>query len=385
MIPSGIYIHIPFCIAKCHYCDFYSQTDCYHLVPSYFEALSEEVDTVLNNAHIEARIKTQLKAQTIFIGGGTPSSVDASYIQRIVNKCISAFNINVDGSTEISIEANPGTISKEKLSAYASCGINRLSIGLQSSDDRILSYIGRIHNSEDYVKSMEYAQKSGFKNINTDLIYSLPGQTEQSFEESLSLAVSAGSTHISCYSLELHEGTVLFNSLAGGSLFDSSALPDDEFDRKLYWKAVEFLTERGFKHYEISNFALPGYECRHNINYWKTGTYIGLGAGAHSYFNGKRYSNDDSIESYINHKPYILHEIITTEEAQKEFMLLGLRLIEGIDYAEFYQRFGQDCRSVFAASIDKIILNGLVMENNGRLFLSNKGLDLANQVFMEFI
>jgi len=373
----GLYIHIPFCKSKCYYCDFFSFAGREDAIYPYFQALKNEIESykgVLENYRIG----------TVFIGGGTPSVVNAIYIRELINNIRMHFNI--DPGAEISIEANPGTLSFDKLAAYLDAGVNRLSIGMQAWQDRLLESIGRIHRSGEFVENFKLARKAGFTNINVDLIFGLPGQTFDDWAETINSVIELDPSHISCYSLKIEDGTVFGDMLREGKLKPI----EDELDRQMYHFAIERLAEHGFLHYEISNFSKPGFECRHNLVYWEGRQYIGLGAGAHSYFNGKRYNNVCDLDSYINcgarmqfHKENI--EEIDINEQISEYIILGLRLIRGVSADKFKLKFGRDIFDLFGEQIDNLISRGLLEFKDGTLRLTKSGLDLANQVFIEFV
>jgi len=374
----GLYIHIPFCRSKCFYCDFNSFPGKEHLIPSYFEALKEEIGQYgrsLENCHIGS----------VFIGGGTPSLVEARWIYELMNVCYHRFNMN-EGA-EVSIEANPGTLAYEKLMLYKAMGINRLSIGLQAWQDRLLKSLGRIHTIDEFVGNYKLARKAGFRNINVDLIFGLPGQTLNDWTRTVLNTIKLEPEHISCYSLKIEDGTEFAKRLETGEL----APADDELDRRMYYFAVERLEECGYRHYEISNFAKPGYVCRHNIIYWKAEEYLGVGAGAHSYLNGRRFNNICRVEDYISavlygqFSPIENEQLIDKGEEMSEFMMLGFRLTDGVSEDEFNDRFGCDAFSIFGRQLEKLLKKQLIEVGGGRIKLSVLGLDMANQVFMEFV
>ncbi len=373
----GIYIHVPFCKSKCRYCDFNSFSGRDQLIPAYFNAAAKEV------AQYGGKL-SGLTVDTVFIGGGTPSFVDPVYIYELMELCSKTFEIC--GDAEITIEANPGTLSVEKLRLYREAGINRLSMGLQAYQKNLLRLMGRIHTAEDFMSNFEDARKAGFKNINADLIFGLPGQTLRDWEKTIAGILQWEPEHLSCYSLKIEDGTIFGQMLERGEL---SPL-DDEQDREMYYLAVNRLREAGIRHYEISNFARPGYECRHNIKYWKACRYIGVGPGAHSYFDGKRYGNICDIENYIkcvsngqNTAENI--EPVYKKDEISEFIILGLRLTEGIDTEEFRHRFGRGIFDIYGIQIKELTDRGLLECRGSRLALSSKGLDLANSVFVEFL
>ena len=491
----GIYIHIPFCKSKCNYCDFNSYSGREHLAGPYFDALFSEMK--LRAGEIGNR-----QVKTVFIGGGTPSLVDPKHISSVLELCPKLFKL--DPEAEISMESNPGTLTYENMTAYRSAGVNRLSIGLQAWQDRLLKELGRIHDRKQFVDNFEAAVKAGFHNINADLIFGLPGQTMEEWVETLEevtvLGMKAGSaavggsgsglgigscpgpgsgsgsgpgsgsgigysmftcsntessavsspeqisgsalTHLSCYSLKIEEGTNFGDRLEKGILMPA----DDELDRRMYKYAIDYLAQKGFRQYEISNFAKPGFECRHNLIYWKAREYAGFGAGAHSYLNDRRFGNVAGIEQYIEavgqkseshngewmennkqelqnskyvlindqelrnneHEKYApvscLHEDIQhigRNDSMSEFMILGLRLTDGINAAEFEARFGESLQTVYGDKLEKLVKDGLLVHewngnsevcsqsgniiDGGCYKLTTLGLDLANQVLVEFI
>ena len=373
----GLYIHIPFCKSKCHYCDFNSQAGKEALIEAYFHTLQQEIRN--SSEHMRDCV-----ISSIFIGGGTPSLPDAKYTYQLMNACKQYFKI--DSKAEITIESNPGTLTYEKLLSYRIIGINRLSMGLQACQDVHLKKLGRIHSAEDFMANYEAAVKAGFKNINADLIFGIPGQTVNDWRETVDRVIRLGLQHISCYSLKIEEETPFYDMLRAGSLQPV----DDELDRRMYWYAVDELKKRGYIHYEISNFSLPGYECRHNLVYWEAEEYLGIGAGAHSYLGGKRYNNIYDIEDYINitvnnGNPAENVQLIDRTESMAEYMILGLRLVEGVSIKQFELRYGEDVFGIFGKQIDKLLKKQLLELEGERLRLSPYGLDIANAVFEEFI
>lgn len=330
----GIYVHIPFCKQKCLYCDFVSFEGISAREEEYIKVLKKEI---LENAEkIENDIVT-----TIYIGGGTPSYIDSKYIVDILETIKKNYNIKND--VEITIEVNPGTVTKEKLEDYENIGINRLSIGLQSTNNKILKEIGRIHTYEDFLETYQMARRVGFKNINVDLMLALPNQDCKILVDSLQEIIKLSPEHISIYSLILEEGTRLQKLAEQGSI----TLPEDEIERKMYWMVKKILEKNGYIHYEISNFAKEGYESKHNLNCWNQKQYLGFGLAAHSYYNKTRFSNITNIKQYIDvgigllpaHDTKIIHEIQTKQDEQKEYMMLGLRKIEGVLISNFKNKF----------------------------------------------
>lgn len=374
----GIYIHIPFCQKKCKYCDFTSFDNCnVELQKEYIKALIKEID----NSKIENEITT------VYIGGGTPSILDAELIEKIVLKLKNKFKIT--DATEITIEINPGTVNLEKLQKYKKIGINRLSIGLQSTNNRLLETLGRIHKYEDFLKVYNDARNIGFDNINVDLMLGLPTQTLEELQESLKKVIKLNPEHISIYSLILEEGTELNNLVKSGKV----EMISEKMERKMYWKTKQILEENKYVHYEISNFAKKGFGSRHNLSCWNQDEYIGFGLSAHSYVNKKRFSNIDILEKYIQNinkneldKNKILQEDEQNFENQaKEYMMLGLRKIEGVSISEFEQKFRINPLFYFRFEISKLEEEGLIEVDLDNIKLTNKGLDFANIVFEEFI
>ena len=381
----GLYIHIPFCIKKCNYCDFLSFDNKQHLSEEYVECLKHEIRILSSQCK-------GYKFNTIFIGGGTPSSINEKYIEDILEE--SRKHLQLDNMIEISIESNPGTLSKDKLKTFAEVGVNRLSIGLQTSQDILLKKLGRIHNYEQFEKGYLLARDIGIKNINVDLIFGLPDQTLKNWEETLNKVVGLKPEHISCYSLKIEENTPFFrvycSEVGSQRLETRNRLPSEDEERKMYHYAIKFLGSKGYKHYEISNFCLPGFECRHNLIYWKCGSYIGVGAGAHSYFIGNRFHNETSLERYISivrngNLPKVDIETIAYKESISEYLILGLRLISGIDKEEFRKKFEIPVEDIYPQQIERFVNLGLLHNDKVMIRLTSKGLDLANLVMAEFI
>lgn len=372
----GIYIHIPFCKQKCYYCDFISYTNQYNKIPKYIESMEQE---------IEEFDFSNYQLTSIYIGGGTPSYMDSRYIGQILDKIHEKIDFN---EIEITIEVNPGTVTKQKLEEYKKDGINRLSIGLQSTNNRILKELGRIHTYEEFLNTYHLAEEVGFKNINIDLMLGLPGQTIQDLKESLNKIIKLNPNHISIYSLIIEEGTKIAEQLKEGKI----ELPEEEQERRMYWYIKDTLELNGYYHYEISNFSKRGKESKHNLNCWNQEQYIGFGVAAHSYINNVRFSNITSIEEYIknikeNHKEknIKIEEQQTLKDKKNEFMMLGFRKIEGVDIAKFKERFVESPIFLYREKLNKLVNQGLIEIDLNHIKLTNKGLDLANLVFEEFI
>lgn len=376
----GIYVHIPFCVQKCSYCDFISFANKKEMIKDYIEALKKEIE------YVEVGLVSPQNSEitTIYIGGGTPSFIDSKYIVNIIDTIKSKFQVCKDA--EITIEINPGTVTKEKLEDYIKCGINRVSIGLQSTDNKLLSEIGRIHTYEQFLNTYELVRNVGFKNVNVDLMLALPNQTIEILEDSLKKVIAINPEHISVYSLILEEGTKLYNLVESGKL----KLVDEDVERKMYWKVKNILEQNGYNHYEISNFAKIGFESKHNLNCWEQKEYLGMGEAAHSYFNKTRYSNTENIEEYIKNmnedkNTKTIHEIQKETDEQKEYMLLGLRKIEGVSISKFKEKFVQNPIYIFRKELNKLVEEELIEVDIDSIKLTNKGLDFANLVWEEFV
>ena len=371
----GIYVHVPFCIRKCAYCDFYSGPYDEEKGARYFDALLSEI------REAPGRFRTEgYTVNTVYIGGGTPSAVPPAYVAAVLGRLRDCFSFAAD--TEISMEANPGTLTQEKLRCYREAGVNRLSIGLQSTEDRLLKTLGRIHDLTAFMQSFDLAREAGFQNINVDLISGIPGQRLTDWENSLVSIAELEPEHLSAYSLIIEEGTP-FYALYGeqGSL--RSALPSEEEERAMYQRTEEILDSYGYSRYEISNYAKKGYECRHNLGTWSLSPYLGFGAAAASFFENRRLKNAESL-TYRDF-PQTVEEILTPEEEQKEYMLLGLRKTAGVDDGAFQERFGASLFSCFEKEIGELTHEGLLHAAGTRVFLTKRGLDLANQVFFRFV
>ena len=371
----GIYVHIPFCQKKCDYCDFISYCGKDSIIPKYIEAVKKEIEL--------QKIKPQIT--TIYIGGGTPSYIDSKYIKEIMAEIKKK---NVIENAEITIEVNPGTVTKEKLEDYISCGINRISIGLQSTQDNLLQEIGRIHNFEQFLETYNLAKNVGFKNINVDLMLGLPNQRIKDLKESLEKIIKLKPKHISVYSLIVEDNTPIAKKIELHEL----KLPDEELERNMYWYVKNTLELNGYIHYEISNFAKKGYESKHNMNCWRQKEYIGIGVAAHSYRDITRYSNTINLEEYIRNvksgnleRNRIIHEIQKEDDTKKEFMLLGLRTIGGVKISDFKNKFGDNPIYLYRNELKKLSEEKLIAVDEDKIRLTNKGIDLANLVWEEFI
>ena len=364
----GLYIHIPFCAHKCNYCDFVSFGDKLDKVDKYIEKLKSEI--------ISYKLE-QYEITTIYIGGGTPSYINSKYIEDILSL------INKEKAQEITLEVNPGTSTKDKLKSYKNAGINRLSIGLQSTNNNLLKQIGRIHTYEEFLETYKIAREIGFRNINVDLMIGLPNQTTENVKETLEKIIQINPEHISVYSLIVEEGTKLKEQLEKKEF----VLPTEEDEREMYWNVKKMLEEVGYMHYEISNFAKPNFYSRHNTNCWEQKEYIGIGLAAHSYMNKTRYSNTEILEKYLEdfQKNRTIHEVQDIQNEQKEYMLLGLRKIEGVCIQEFKNKFTQSPIYLYKYELNKLVKHKLIEIDTNYIKLTKKGINLANLVWEEFI
>ncbi|WP_221346696.1 radical SAM family heme chaperone HemW [Clostridium perfringens] len=372
----SLYIHIPFCAQKCLYCDFPSFARKDHLRKAYIEALNKEIIS-LREKHNNLEIKT------IFIGGGTPSVLEADELECLLKEVA---KLNMAKDIEYSMECNPGNLTEEKLEVMKKYGVNRISMGLQAKQDNLLKGLGRIHNYKTFKENFLLAKKVGFNNINVDLMFGLPNQRLNEWEETLREIISLEPAHISAYSLIIEEGTAFYNLYEN----DKLKLPTEEEERKMYHLAKKILEENGFNQYEISNYAKEGKECRHNLAYWNMDNWIGVGSAAASYINGKRIKNISSVEKYINsinEKREAVEEIINNSknDNMEEFMFMGLRKINGIDENEFKNRFSMNINDVYGEILNKYIDEGLLIRESGRIFLSEKGIEISNIIMADFL
>ena len=372
----SLYIHIPFCAQKCLYCDFPSFARKDHLRKAYIEALNKEIIS-LREKH------NNLEINTIFIGGGTPSVLEADELECLLKEVA---KLNMAKDIEYSMECNPGNLTEEKLEVMKKYGVNRISMGLQAKQDNLLKGLGRIHNYKTFKENFLLAKKVGFNNINVDLMFGLPNQRLNEWEETLREIISLEPAHISAYSLIIEEGTAFYNLYEN----DKLKLPTEEEERKMYHLAKKILEENGFNQYEISNYAKEGKECRHNLAYWNMDNWIGVGSAAASYINGKRIKNISSVEEYINSikdKGEAVEEIINNSknDNMEEFMFMGLRKINGIDENEFKNRFSMNINDVYGEILNKYIGEGLLIRELGRIFLSEKGIEISNVIMADFL
>ncbi|MFQ6058653.1 MAG: radical SAM family heme chaperone HemW [Anaerolineae bacterium] len=374
----SLYIHIPFCRAKCAYCDFNSYAGLEHLFDGYVQALVREMELL-------GQALGGFEIETIYLGGGTPTVLSLARLGDIMAACRRSFSVADDA--EISSEANPGTVDGAYLAGLRGLGVNRLSLGVQSFDDGLLRLLGRIHTSAQAAETYRLAREAGFANINLDLIYGLPTQSLAQWRETLEHALALEPDHLSLYALALEEGTPLHAQVARGEL----PQPDPDLAADMYLLAQEMLGAAGYRHYEISNWARPGYECRHNLTYWRNGPYLGFGAGAHSWFGRRRYHNVLSPQEYIQRLCHGAGPIAESEEIGEalemaETMIMGLRLIEeGVSFEGFARRFGRRLESLYKKELEELRELGLIEVTEERVRLTGRGRLLGNEVFQRFL
>lgn len=376
-----LYLHIPFCVKKCNYCDFLSAPAGEETRAAYVDALLEEIRGFDEPEDYEV--------VTVFFGGGTPSILPGQAIFRIMEALREKFSFRKEA--EITLEANPGTVDKEKLSFYKKAGINRLSFGLQSADAEELKKLGRIHTWEKFLESFQLAREAGFSNINVDLMSALPGQTKESWEKTLRQVLALQPEHISAYSLIIEEGTPFYQLYekdverrdAGE---EPELIPSEEEERAMYEATGRILKEQGYLHYEISNYAKPGRECCHNLGYWQRRDYLGFGLGASTLLNPVRYKNTEDLEAYLggdfSKKEFF---VLTKDNQIEETMFLGLRVLEGVSKEQFREQFSCELRVVYRKELEKLEQEGLLEEEGDFVRLTSRGIDLSNPVLAEFL
>lgn len=374
---TGIYIHFPFCTRKCFYCDFYSITDLSQ-TERFIEYLGKEI-----TLFFQGNKSYEFHADTVFLGGGTPSLLTPVQLEAILIHLKKYVTINRDA--EITVECNPGSKINQYFGGYRDIGINRLSIGVQSFNDDELQFLQRIHNSEEAAYTIRNAGMAGFDNVNLDLIFSLPGQTEAKLKHSLDKALELGTGHISAYSLIYEEGTPLHRGWSRGLIKKN----DDSYESELYYFLINELASRGYEQYEVSNFAKPGKKCRHNLNYWNSGEYISFGPSAHGYLDGVRYGNTRSLKSYFemldnNELPKDFNETISLKEELTELMLLSLRA-EGIDIEKFNNKYNTDFLSVCSRELDEFTTIGLIYPISEKIRLTPRGYAVCDSICIKLI
>ena len=371
----GLYIHIPFCQKKCNYCDFLSAPANKQVQIAYMDILQKEI----REKSIEYK---EYCVDTVFIGGGTPTCVPYETIVHTMNTVKASFFLTDD--CEITMECNPGTVTKEALENYKVAGINRLSIGLQSTDNAILKELGRIHTFEQFLETFKWAREAGFANINVDLMSGLPNQTLEQYEESLLEVLKLDVEHISSYSLIVEEGTPFYKLYEE----DKLSLPDEETERNMYYLTKEKLLAAGLLRYEISNYAKEGYECKHNERYWVREDYLGIGLGASSMVDNVRFKNTEWLDEYLTDNKYMEktdEQILSITECMEEFMFLGLRMTKGVSKERFKETFGSSMEEIYGSVVIKLKEQGLLEEEGDFIRLTEYGLDVSNRVWVEFL
>ncbi|HRM37297.1 MAG TPA: radical SAM family heme chaperone HemW [Trichococcus flocculiformis] len=374
---AAAYLHIPFCEHICFYCDF-------NKVFLEGQPVDEYVDALIKEMQLSKQLHPEETLSTFYIGGGTPTTLNERQLEKLLNGIRSTYSL--PKSAEFTMEANPESVSFEKLKIMRDYGVNRLSMGVQSFNNDILKKIGRIHTAEQVYTSVADARKAGFDNMTIDLIFRLPNQTMADFEDSLKKALELDLPHYSIYALILENKTVFYNLMRQGKL----PLPSEDTEADMYALAIETMTKNGRNQYEISNFALPGYESQHNLTYWKNETYFGFGAGAHGYIDGIRYHNHGPIQQYLaplreNNLPIIRQQQLSKNEQMEEEMILGLRTMAGVSQQHFAEKFQTSLLDQYASVISDLVTEGLLMLDGDRIRLTQRGVFLGNEVFRSFL
>lgn len=380
-----LYLHIPFCVRKCDYCDFLSMPADEELRRHYIDCLIEEIKQ-------KAELCSEYQVTSVFFGGGTPSILPGVQIWELMEALQENFKIRQNA--EVTVECNPGTLTRQKLIYYKMAGVNRLSIGLQSAQNRELQRLGRIHTYEEFLDSFGQARAMGFKNINVDLMSALPGQTQADWTNTLNKVLAVRPEHISAYSLIVEEGTPFYEQYGEDELRRERGeeplyLPSEETEREMYLVTEELLKNKGYARYEISNYALPGRECRHNIGYWKLTSYLGLGLGSSSFLEEVRFSNTKDLKTYLRGEDFSQEDssyvFLDKRQRMEEFMFLGLRMMEGISRSEFQKMFGVQLEAIYGNVLDKLQQQGLLRQQEGRVSLTEAGISVSNYVLSEFL
>lgn len=377
IVLKAVYLHIPFCVQICHYCDFNKIFIHQQPVDEYLRAMKEEMTNTATRF-------PNYQMETIFVGGGTPTSLNERQLDAFLSDVNEVFYN--ESLKEFTVEANPEQTTKEKITVLKGNGVNRLSIGVQAFQSELLKKLGRTHDREDVYETITEAKKAGIDNMSIDLMFGLPGQTMEMFKESVDEALALDVPHISSYSLQIEKKTVFYNLAQKGKLL----LPEHELEASMYEYLIEALDKKGYRQYEISNFAIPGYESKHNLQYWNNNEYFGIGAGAHSYVEGVRRRNAGPLKQYMNlindsGFPYTEEHPVPLAEKMEEEMFMGLRKQEGVSDDVFCARYGRSMFDVYKDQIDRLKQKGWVAERDGRLFLTKDGIPLGNEVFQEFI
>lgn len=373
----ALYIHVPFCVQKCLYCDFLSMPASQTIQEAYITALIGEL------RYWQKQLEGQYALGSIFIGGGTPTVLAPELLWQM-GEVLHGFS--KDSNMEFTIEANPGTLTAEHIPALQYLGVNRISLGLQSAQEQELQQLGRIHSFSDFVESYRLLQEQGFSNINIDLMADIPGQTMESYADTLDKVLRLQPKHISAYSLLIEEGTPFYEMDQQGKL----QIPSEETDRQMYARTKEQLAAEGYQRYEISNYAQSGWACRHNLTYWQMGEYLGVGLGAASYWHGKRFCNERDLHAYLSQKAdchIVERQILSKQEEMEEYVFLGLRMTQGISPEAYWKRFGVDFYQLYQKILPDLQKNGLLAEtkNHDRIYLTDRGIDVSNTVLAEFL
>lgn len=360
----GIYIHIPFCVRKCSYCDFLSGPADKNTQKKYVERLLEEMEAC-------AKLLESRRIKTVFFGGGTPSILEGEEIVRVMDRLRMLGNLSENA--EITIEANPGTVTREKLMLWKAAGVNRISFGLQSADNEELKRLGRIHTWEEFLENYHLARECGFHNVNVDLMSALPGQSVDTWRNTMERVAALEPEHISAYSLIIEEGTPFFD------VYDKhpELLPGEEDEREMYYETKAFLASKGYERYEISNYAKPGYECRHNLSYWERADYLGLGLGAASLLGNVRKSNQTDLKEYLKGNFQGEEELLSSQAAMEEYFFLGLRKMKGVDWTPYKEQYEK--------TVKELVKKGLLEEEGDIIRLTELGIDVSNYVLAEFL
>ena len=381
-----LYIHVPFCIKKCAYCDFLS-------APAGEEERQRYVETMIKEIQGYRKKYQEYCVTTIFVGGGTPSVLSGEQIKEVFNALRASFVI--DAQAEITIEVNPGTVTEEKVEAWMQAGVNRISIGLQSVNDEELQMLGRMHTYKDFLNTYHLLRDKGFNNLNIDLISAIPGQTLESWKKTLSTVAELEPEHISAYSLIVEEGTPFYTIYGEGGADGNlesmvQPLPDEETERFIYEETETILQKYGYDRYEISNYAKPGYACRHNEGYWRRVNYLGVGLGASSLIENQRFRNFSTYDAYMDaiQNQKLFHEEVeslSVTDEMEEFMFLGLRMMSGISREVFQKKFGKKIETVYEKQIQQLKKDGLIEFVENRIRLTKRGIDISNYVFEQFL
>lgn len=380
-----LYLHIPFCVRKCDYCDFLSMPADEDLRRHYVDCLIEEIKQ-------KAALCSEYRVTSVFFGGGTPSILPGVQIWELMEALQRNFKICEDA--EVTVECNPGTLTRQKLIYYKMAGVNRLSIGLQSANNQELQRLGRIHTYEEFLDSFGQARAMGFKNINVDLMSALPGQKQEDWIDTLNKVLAVRPEHISAYSLMVEEGTPFYDQYGEDERRREQGelplyLPSEEMEREMYLNTQELLRNKGYVRYEISNYAFPGRECRHNIGYWKLIPYLGLGLGSSSFLEEVRFSNTKNLKTYLSGENFSQEDcayvFLDKRQRMEEFMFLGLRMMEGISRSVFQQMFGIKLEAVYGNVLEQLQQQGLLKQQEGRVALTEAGISVSNYVLSEFL